>query len=171
MAKIEFFCDTLTKTMDKNKGRPTSLPMKVSVDIVLTQYSVYVWEPIEDFPCDLGVRDNALIPIVLQGTRGKEQSLANLPSCEIDSPSKRGRWVWAVLLTRFVKPLMPRDELFHLWCFFIDVLQSTPLISKSLPIRIAPNGNLLLLSQIARNKKIEGDYFSSIRGRSCRPMV
>ena len=27
-----------------------------------------------------------------------------------------------------------------------DVLQSTPLISKSLPIRIAPNGNLLLLS-------------------------
>ncbi len=42
MAKIEFFCDTLTKTMDKNKGRPTSLPMKVSVDIVLTQYSVYV---------------------------------------------------------------------------------------------------------------------------------
>ena len=55
--------------MDKNKGRPTSLPMKVSVDIVLTQYSVYVWEPIEDFPCDLGVRDNALIPIVLQGAR------------------------------------------------------------------------------------------------------
>ncbi|WP_418313367.1 hypothetical protein, partial [Porphyromonas sp.] len=35
-----------------------------------------------------------------------------------------------------------------------DVLQSTPLISKSLPIRIAPNGNLLLLSQIARNRKI-----------------
>lgn len=35
-----------------------------------------------------------------------------------------------------------------------DVLQSTPLISKSLPIRIAPNGNLLLLSQIARNQKI-----------------
>ena len=27
-----------------------------------------------------------------------------------------------------------------------NVLQSTPLISKSLPIRIAPNGNLLLLS-------------------------
>lgn len=27
-----------------------------------------------------------------------------------------------------------------------DVLQSTPLISKSLPIRITPNGNLLLLS-------------------------
>ncbi len=35
-----------------------------------------------------------------------------------------------------------------------DVLQSTPLISKSLPIHIAPNGNLLLLSQIARNQKI-----------------
>ena len=61
--------------MDKNKGRPTSLPMKVSVDIVLTQYSVYVGEFVEDFPCDLGVRDNALIPIVLQGARGKEQSL------------------------------------------------------------------------------------------------
>lgn len=42
MAKIDFFFDTLTKTMDKNKGRPISLPMKVSVDIVLTQYSVYV---------------------------------------------------------------------------------------------------------------------------------
>ena len=27
-----------------------------------------------------------------------------------------------------------------------DVLQSTPLISKSLPIRTHPNGNLLLLS-------------------------
>ena len=40
--KDRVFCDTLTKTMDKNKGRPTSLPMKVSVDIVLTQYSVYV---------------------------------------------------------------------------------------------------------------------------------
>lgn len=40
--KDRVFCDTLTKTVDKNKGRPTSLPMKVSVDIVLTQYSVYV---------------------------------------------------------------------------------------------------------------------------------
>ena len=40
--KDRAFCNTLTKTMDKNKGRPTSLPMKVSVDIVLTQYSVYV---------------------------------------------------------------------------------------------------------------------------------
>ena len=47
-----------------------------------------------------------------------------------------------------------RDELPHLWCFFIDVLQSTPLISKSLPIHIAPNGNLILLSQIVRNPKI-----------------
>ena len=75
--------------MDKNKGRPTSLPMKVSVDIVLTQYSVYVWELVEDFPCDLGVRDNALIPIVLQGSRGKEQSLANLPSCEVDFTFKK----------------------------------------------------------------------------------
>ena len=28
MAKIEFFCNTLTKTMDKNKGRPTSLPVE-----------------------------------------------------------------------------------------------------------------------------------------------
>ena len=35
-----------------------------------------------------------------------------------------------------------------------DVLQSTPLISKSLPIHIAPNGNLLLLSQIVQNQKI-----------------
>ena len=35
-----------------------------------------------------------------------------------------------------------------------DVLQSTPLISKSLPIRIHPNGNLFLLSQIVRNQKI-----------------
>ena len=74
MAKIEFFCDTLTKTMDKNKGRPTSLPMKVSVDIVLTQYSVYVWEPIENLPCDLGVRDNVFIPIVLQGAGGKDRA-------------------------------------------------------------------------------------------------
>ena len=32
-----------------------------------------------------------------------------------------------------------------------NVPQSTPLISKSLPVRITPNGNLLLLSQIARN--------------------
>ena len=63
--------------------------MKVSVDIVLTQYSVYVWEPIEDFPCDLGVRDNALIPIVLQGARGKEQPIANLPSCEVDFTFKK----------------------------------------------------------------------------------
>ena len=38
-----------------------------------------------------------------------------------------------------------------------DVLQSTPLISKSLSIRIHPNGNLLLLSQIARNQKIGED--------------
>lgn len=37
-----------------------------------------------------------------------------------------------------------------------DVLQSTPLISKSLPIHIIPNGNLLLLSQIVRNQKISG---------------
>ena len=35
-----------------------------------------------------------------------------------------------------------------------DVLQSTPLISKSLPIRIATNGNLLFLSQIVRNQKM-----------------
>ena len=35
-----------------------------------------------------------------------------------------------------------------------DVLQSTPLISKPLPIRIATNGNLLLLSQIVRNQKM-----------------
>ena len=68
-----------------------------------------------------------------------------------------------MLLTRFVKPLMPRDELLLLWCFFIDVLQSTPLISKSLPIRIAPNGNLLLLSQIARNKK----NYGGIRNGGC----
>ncbi|EFA45102.1 hypothetical protein HMPREF0645_0435 [Hallella bergensis DSM 17361] len=38
-----------------------------------------------------------------------------------------------------------------------DVLQSTLLISKSLPIRIHPNGNLFLLSQIARNQKIAED--------------
>ena len=35
-----------------------------------------------------------------------------------------------------------------------DVLQSTPLISKSLPIHTSPNGNLLLLNQIAQNQKI-----------------
>ncbi|WP_308549567.1 hypothetical protein, partial [uncultured Porphyromonas sp.] len=46
-----------------------------------------------------------------------------------------------------------------------DVLQSTPLISKSLPIRIAPNGNLLLLSQIARNRKIREELFISYVGK------
>ena len=46
-----------------------------------------------------------------------------------------------------------------------DVLQSTPLISKSLPIRIAPNGNLLLLSQIVRNQKITEELFSSKGGK------
>ena len=45
-----------------------------------------------------------------------------------------------------------------------NVLQSTSLISKSLPIRIAPNGNLLLLSQIARNQKIREELFSSNGG-------
>ncbi|WP_418801934.1 hypothetical protein, partial [Porphyromonas sp.] len=45
-----------------------------------------------------------------------------------------------------------------------DVLQSTPLISKSLPIHIAPNGNLLLLSQIARNQKMREELFSSSGG-------
>ena len=44
-----------------------------------------------------------------------------------------------------------------------DVLQSTPLISKSLPIRIAPNGNLLLLSQIARNQKIREDLYTYLK--------
>ena len=42
-----------------------------------------------------------------------------------------------------------------------NVPQSTPLISKSLPVRITPNGNLLLLSQIARNLKNDSENLFS----------
>ncbi|MDY4245998.1 MAG: hypothetical protein SOX65_05900, partial [Porphyromonas sp.] len=42
-----------------------------------------------------------------------------------------------------------------------DVLQSTLLISKSLPVRITPNGNLLLLSQIAQNQKNAEELLNS----------
>ncbi|WP_293964800.1 hypothetical protein, partial [uncultured Porphyromonas sp.] len=42
-----------------------------------------------------------------------------------------------------------------------DVLQSTPLISKSLPVRITPNGNLLLLSQIAQKQKNAEELLNS----------
>ena len=37
----------------------------------------------------MGVRDDVFIPIVLQGARGKEQSLTNLPSCEVDFSFKK----------------------------------------------------------------------------------
>lgn len=45
---------------------------------------------IKDFPCDLDVGNNALVPIVLQGTRADEKVFANLPSCEVDfSPEEQ----------------------------------------------------------------------------------
>ena len=124
MPKIEFFAILWPKQWIKNKGRPTPLPMKVSVDIVLTQYSVYVWEPIEDFPSDLGVRDNALIPIVLQGTRGKEQSLANLPSCEIDFTFKKRTMSLSHTSHSIRQTFNARDELLLLWCFFIEYFKA-----------------------------------------------
>ena len=74
----------------------------------------------EDFPCDLGVRDNAFIPIVLQGARGKEQSLANLPSCEIDFSFKKRTMSLSYDSHSIRQTFNARDELLHLWCFFID---------------------------------------------------
>lgn len=52
--------------------------------IVFLEQSVDVGEAIEDFPCDLSVGNDALIPIVLQGTGADEKPFANLPPREID---------------------------------------------------------------------------------------
>ena len=103
------------------------------------------------------------MPIVLQDARGKEQSLANLPSCEIDFTFRKRKVSLSHASHSIRQTFNARDELLHLWCFFIDVLQSNPFISKSLPIRIASNSNLLLFSQIARNKK----NYGGIRNGGC----
>ena len=87
-----------------------------------------------------------------------------LSSREVDFAPEERTMRLGNLSHTFAHFLNARNELFHLGRFFIDVLQSTPLISKSLPIRIAPNGNLLLFSQIARNqKKLKKEFCETIQ--------
>ena len=126
-------------------GRKTLLANVLS-PIILLQQSVDVGKFVEYFPCNLRVGDNALVPIVLQGAGADEKPFAHFSPREIDfSPEER-----TVRLSNLPNTsayfLNARNELFHFGRFFIDVLQSTPLISKSLPVRIVLNGNLLLLS-------------------------
>ena len=74
---------------------------------------------IEYFPCDLGVRNNALVPIVLQGARADEKVFANLSPSKVDfSPEE-----WTVRLGNLPNTLAyflnARNELFHFGRFSV----------------------------------------------------
>ena len=70
-------------------GRKTLLANALS-PIILLQQSVDVGELVEYLPCDLGVRNNALVSIVLQGARADEKVFADLSPREVDfSPEER----------------------------------------------------------------------------------
>ncbi len=75
--------------------------------------------PIEYFPCDLGVRNNALVPIVLQGARADEKVFADLPPRKVDfSPEERTVRL-GNLPNTLAYFLNARNELFHFGRFFI----------------------------------------------------
>ena len=57
--------------------------------IVLLRQSVDVGEAVEDFLFDLGVGDNAFVPIVLQGARTDEKPFADFSPCEVDFSSEK----------------------------------------------------------------------------------
>ena len=76
---------------------------------------------VEDFPCDLGVGNNALVPIVLQGA-GDEKPFADLLSREVDFFSKQRTMRLGYLFQSLCHFLDARNESFHLGCFFVDGL-------------------------------------------------
>lgn len=64
-------------------GRKTLLA-NVSSPIILLQQSIDVGKFVEYFPCNLGVGDNALVPIVLQGARTDEKPFADISPRKVD---------------------------------------------------------------------------------------
>ena len=64
------------------------------------------------------------MPIVLQGARGKEQSLTNLPSCEIDFTFKKRTMSLSDASHTIRQTFNARDELLHLWCSLVRGLSA-----------------------------------------------
>ena len=93
--------------------------LRLPLDVVHLQYPIDIREAVEDFPCDLSVGNNALVPIVLQGTWTDEKMFADFSPREIDfSPEER-----TVRLGNLPNAsayfLDARNELFHFGCFFV----------------------------------------------------
>ena len=73
----------------------------------------------EDFPCDLCVGDNTLVPIVLQGAGADEEPFADFSPREVDFSSKQRTVHLSNLPNASAYFLDARDELFHLGCFSV----------------------------------------------------
>ena len=58
------------------------------------------------------LKDDVFIPIVLQGSRGKKQSLANLPFCEVDFSFKKRTMSLSDASDSIRQTFNARDELF-----------------------------------------------------------
>ena len=99
-------------------GRKTLLANALS-PIILLQQSVDVGEAVEYLPSDLGIGNNALVPIVLQGAGADEKPFADIPPRKVDFSSEQRAVRLGNLPNTFAYFLNTRNELFHFGCFFV----------------------------------------------------